>query len=86
MLLKLALPKHQLVCLLLFLHCKAVFVFDSHHVSCLVQAQFNPLQVLKDVCACSLQLHVNFLPCPEYNASGCNILRASLRGVNPSGI
>ena len=86
MLLKLALPKHQLVYLLLFLRCKALFVFNSDHVFCLMQAQFNPLQVLKDVRACFLQLSVKFLPCPEYDASGCNILRASQRGVKTSGI
>lgn len=36
-----------------------------------MQAQFNPLQILKDVHAHSLQLSVKFLPCPEYVADGC---------------
>lgn len=51
-------------------------VFNSDHVFYLIQAQFNPLLVLKDVHACSLQLSVKFLPCPEYDAVGCNTLRA----------
>lgn len=65
------------LCLLLFLPCKALFAFNTDPALCLMEEQFNPVQVLKDVSACSLLLSVEFLRCPEYGIDSWNILRAS---------